>query len=76
MLRLNSKLFSSFVSVYFLIPLVWSCFEFDQLIHSSYADCFSGMSAYSSEMKEYCIDGYNVLEEEFFEEDFDCFFKG
>ena len=70
------RILSLFIWAFLLIPLVWSCFEFDQLIDSSYSECFSGQSSYSSEIREYCLDGYHVLEEEFLEEDFNCMFKG
>ena len=75
-MNLLIKLFASIALAYFMIPFVWTCYEFDQLLPSSFADCFSGISSYSSQMKEFCLDGYNFLEEEFYEDHFDCFFKG
>ena len=56
--------------------LVKGCADFDQLIHSSYADCLTGMSFFSSQMREDCMEGYEVLEEEFDADQYDCLFKG
>ena len=61
----------SVISFAFLIPFILSCYESDQLLISSNAQCLSETSILNREL---CKIGHKIIED-FLKKDFDCVFK-